>query len=90
VGRDEDGGGGISHVCNCGTDLDEVVERLSGGVVVFLANAENVLLKAFIEVVEDGIGGSQFEDDEGDEDKLGVRKGVFYTVGRPAEAELVR
>jgi len=40
--------------------LDEVVEWLSGGIVVVSANAEEVLLKAFVEGVEDGIGGSQF------------------------------
>jgi len=42
--------------------LYKVVEWLSGGVVVISANAEDVLLKTFIEVVKDGIGGSQFEE----------------------------
>jgi len=38
-----------------------VVERLSGRIVVVLANAEEVLLEAFVEGVEDGVGRSQFE-----------------------------
>jgi len=39
-----------------------VVKRLSGKVVVVSANAEEVLLEAFVEGGEDGIGGSQFEE----------------------------
>jgi len=38
-----------------------VVEQLSDGVVVVSANAEEVLLEAFVEGVEDGVGRSQFE-----------------------------
>jgi len=41
--------------------LDQVVKWLSDGIVVFSANAENVLLKAFVEGMKDGVGGSQFE-----------------------------
>jgi len=41
--------------------LYKVVEWLSGGVVVVSANAEEILLEAFVEDVEDGIGRSQFE-----------------------------
>jgi len=37
-----------------------VVEWLSGGIVVVSANAEEVLLKAFVEGVKDGVRGSQF------------------------------
>jgi len=37
-----------------------VVEWLSGGIVVVSANAEEILLKAFVEGVKDGIGRSQF------------------------------
>jgi len=37
-----------------------VVERLSVGVVVVSANAEEVLLEAFVESVKDGKWGSQF------------------------------
>jgi len=38
-----------------------VVEWLSGGIVVVSANAKDILLEAFVEGVEDGIRGSQFE-----------------------------
>jgi len=41
--------------------LDEVVEWLSGGVVVVSVNAEEISLEAFVEGVKDGIGRSQFE-----------------------------
>jgi len=39
-----------------------VVKWLSDGVVVISANAEEVLLEAFIEGVKDGKRGSQFEE----------------------------
>jgi len=45
--------------------LYKVVEWLSGGIVVVSANAEEVLLEAFIEGVKDGVGGSQFGKDDG-------------------------
>ena len=67
-----------------------MVERLSDGIVVVSANAKEVLQEAFVESIEDGIGRSQFEERWGDENKLGVSMGVFYTIGRPAVAELVR
>jgi len=57
-----------------------VIEWLSGGIVVFSAKAEDVLLKAFVEIVEDGVERSQFESDGEDEDKLRVRKGVFILL----------
>jgi len=37
-----------------------VIERLSGGIVVVLANAKEILLEAFVEGMEDGEGRSQF------------------------------
>jgi len=78
--RDEDGGGGVGHVIDCGANLYKVVEWLSGGVVVISANAEDVLLKAFVEVVEDGIGGSQFEERWRGWELLGVAEGVFIQL----------
>jgi len=63
-----------------GADLDEVIEWLSSGVVVVLAKAEEILLKAFVEGVEDGEWGSQFESDGEDEDLLRVVEGVFIQL----------
>jgi len=60
AGRDKNGGGGVGHVVDCRTDLDKVVEWLSGKVVVVSANAKEVLLEAFVESVKDGIGRGQF------------------------------
>jgi len=40
--------------------LYDVIERLSGGIVVVSTNAKKILLEAFVEGVEDGIGRSQF------------------------------
>ena len=59
--RDKDSRDGVGHIFDCRASLDKVVERLSGGVVVFLANAIDVLLKAFVEGIEDGVRRSQFE-----------------------------
>jgi len=42
--------------------LNKVIERLSDGIVVVSANAEDILLKAFVEGVENGEGRSQFEE----------------------------
>jgi len=42
-----------------------VVEWLSDGVIVFSANAIDVLLEAFVEGVEDGIKGSQCKEVRG-------------------------
>jgi len=61
AGRDEDGRGSVGHIFDCRANLNQVVERLSGGVVVVSVNAEEVLLEAFVESVEDGVGGSQSE-----------------------------
>ena len=63
------------------------MKRLSETVGV--TKAENVLLEAFVEVVVNGIGRSQFGD------KWGMRivgrfQGCLYTVGCPAIAELER
>jgi len=61
----EDGRGGIRHVVDCQENLDKVMEGLSN--FVGAAKAEDVLVEAFIKVVEDGIRGSQVEDKSGDE-----------------------
>ena len=55
-----------------------MVEWLSGGVVVVSAKAEDVLLKAFVEGVEDGIGGGQFGDDGGDENNWELLRVSLY------------
>ena len=57
-----------------------MIQWLSGGVVVVLAKAENILLEAFVEGVEDGVGRSQCEETMGGEVNLGVRKGVFILL----------
>jgi len=55
-----------------------VIERLSDGIVVVSANAEEVLLEAFVEGVEDGVGRSQFEERWGDENYWGLLKVSLY------------
>jgi len=65
AGRDKDSRGGVGHVFNRCAGLDKVVEWLSGWVVVFSANAKDVLLKAFVEGVEDEVGRGQFEGTRG-------------------------
>jgi len=57
-----------------------VVEWLSGGIIVVSAKAEDVLLEAFIEGVEDGVRGSQCEEAMGNGDLLGVVEGVFILL----------
>jgi len=56
--RDEDGGVGVGHVFELLIeDCYKIVSEGRAGT----ANAEQVLLEAVVVVVEDGIGGSQFE-----------------------------
>ena len=55
-----------------------MVERLSNGIVVVSANAEKVLLEAFVEGVKDGVGRGQFEKRMGDENYRGIVEGVLY------------
>jgi len=78
AGRNKDGGGGVGHVVDRGADLDKVIEWLSDGVVVVSANAEEVLLKAFVKSVEDGEWGSQFEETMGDENYWELSKVSLY------------
>jgi len=65
AGRDEDSGSGVGHIFDCGANLYEVIEWLSDGIVVVSANAEEVLLEAFVKGVEDGVGRGQFEERRG-------------------------
>jgi len=58
AGWDENGGGSVGHVVDCRANLDKVTKWLSE--TVFMTKAENVLLEAFVEVVVNGIGRSQF------------------------------
>jgi len=67
-----------------------VVEWLSDKIVVVLANAEKVLLEAFVKGVEDGVGRGQFEERMGNMRIIGELSKVFYTTDRPAVAELER
>ena len=56
---DKNGRGGIRHVVDLITNLNEMVKGLSEA--VGMMKAEEVLLEAFIKVVMDGVWGSQFE-----------------------------
>ena len=53
-----------------------MAERLSEFVSV--AKAKNVLLEAFIVVVENGVGRSHFEDKSEDENRLGISRVSLY------------
>jgi len=65
AGRDEDSGSGVGHILDRGANLYEVIEWLSDGIVMVSANAEEVLLEAFVKGIEDGVGRGQFEERRG-------------------------
>jgi len=45
---------------------------------ISVVKTEEVLVEVFIELIEDGVGGSQFENDEGMRNRLWISRAFLY------------